>query len=73
MQCTNGNGIVVCTTEELVSLPRLPGASRDMIDAEITVTALSDPDTFPPLETEMAAVGKAGGARPLPNCSRWKK
>ena len=37
----NGKEMVVYTTEELAALQRLPGAGREMTDAEITAAALA--------------------------------
>lgn len=56
----NGKTIVVCTSEELVTLERLPGANREMSDEEITAAALADPDTVSPPEDGIFFTGKRG-------------
>ena len=67
----NGKEMVVYTTEELAALQRLPGAGREMTDAEITAAALADPDTVPPSANE-APLPERPDARRSPNCSRRK-
>lgn len=56
----DGKEMVVYSTEELATLPRLPGANRDMTDEEITSAALSDPDTVHPIEADIHFTGKRG-------------
>ena len=56
----NGKEMVVYTTEELAALQRLPGAGREMTDAEITAAALADPDTVPPSASDTPFTGKSG-------------
>ena len=56
----NDKTIVVCTSEELATLERLPGANREMSDEEITAAALADPDTASPLEDDIFLTGKRG-------------
>ena len=56
----NDKTIVVCTSEELATLERLPGANREMSDEEITAATLADPDTVSPLEDDIFLTGKRG-------------
>ncbi len=56
----NGREFTVYSPEELAELPRLPGAGREMSDAEITAAALSDPDTPPPSGDGARFAGKSG-------------
>ena len=56
----NCKTIVVCTSEELATLERLPGANRQMSDEEITAASLADPDTVSPLEDGIFLTGKRG-------------
>lgn len=45
---------------DLADLPRLPGAGREMSDAEITAAALDDPDTVHPAEDDAPFAGETG-------------
>ncbi|WP_165073127.1 MULTISPECIES: BrnA antitoxin family protein [unclassified Desulfovibrio] len=56
----NGRKMVIYATEELAALQRLPGAGREMTDAEITTAALADPDTVPPSASDTSFTGKTG-------------